>query len=314
MGVFNTFLDIFRFLYLERMIIFNNFHIVWILLIIWLVVAGVKIRDFIIEYRNVHKNIMKLSKPSERNELEILENIKTELNKYINVNIYKSSYISTPIGIGLFEKSIILMDKPYTDKELYYILLHEYTHFINKDVVVKIMTTVFCYIFWWFPPIQLLKKDLEQVLEVKCDLSVTGDMDKQKKVEYLSVIVSTLKSPKRTQNETLVGTALVEAKRKAEITERFEAVMDYIPSKKMIIISYVIATMFLLMSVLSYAYIVQPQYEAPEGESITTVEAYIVKTNEGEYLFYVDGNFDSELSEETAEVFIEHGYKLIEGD
>lgn len=306
--------DMFKVLYLDRINGFKSVNIILVLLIIWLVAAVIKIRDFIKEYRNVHKNIMKLSKPCESKELEILDNIKIELNKYIDVNIYKSSYISTPIGIGLFEKSIILMDKPYTDKELYYILLHEYTHFINKDVIVKIMTTFFCYIFWWFPPIQLLKKDLEQVLEIKCDLSVTGDMDKPKKVEYLSVIVSTLKSPKGTQNEVLVGTALVEVKRKAEITERFEAVMDYIPSKKIIIISYVIAILFLLMSVLSYAYIVQPHYEAPEDESIaiSTDDAYIVKTKDGKYLFYVNGSFRNELKVETVDVFIEYGYEIIE--
>ncbi|MFV0502783.1 MAG: M56 family metallopeptidase [Lachnospirales bacterium] len=91
---------------------FESIHIIKVLLTIWLVVSVVKIRDFIIEYKNVHKNIIKLSKPCESKELEILDTIKIELNKYININVYKSSYISTPIGIGLFDKSIVLMDKP----------------------------------------------------------------------------------------------------------------------------------------------------------------------------------------------------------
>lgn len=90
--------------------------------------------------------------------------------------------------------------------------------------------------------------------------------------------------------------------------------MEYIPSKKTTIISFLIATVFLLMSVLTYAYILQPHYEVPGGESIVISidEAYIVKTKDGKYLFYVDGKGDDELSEETVKIFIEHGYELIE--
>ncbi|MFV0503197.1 MAG: hypothetical protein ACK5LT_04425 [Lachnospirales bacterium] len=117
----------------------------------------------------------------------------------MKVNVYKSSYISTPIGIGIFEKSIILIDKPYTDKELYYILLHEYTQFLT-------------------------------------------------------------------------------------------------------------------ISVLSYAYILQPHFSAPEGESITISddEAYIIKTKGGKYLFFIDGVLDGKLSKETAKIFVDDRYMLVE--
>ncbi len=68
------------------------------------------------------------------------------------------------------------------------------------------------------------------------------------------------------------------------------------------------------MGVLSYAYILQPHYNAPDGESIiiSVDEAYIVKTKEGKYLFYVNGDFRNELRAETVEMFIEYGYEIIE--
>ncbi|MFV0502782.1 MAG: hypothetical protein ACK5LT_02270 [Lachnospirales bacterium] len=68
------------------------------------------------------------------------------------------------------------------------------------------------------------------------------------------------------------------------------------------------------MSVLSYAYILQPSYKAPTDESIaiSTDDAYIMKTKDGKYLFYIDGKIDDEISGETAKIFIDYGYKIIE--
>ncbi len=299
-------------LYLEQEELFEKFHIVGVLVSIWFIVAIVLIGKFIIEYRRVHECIMKLSKPCVGREAEVLDTIKIELNKYINVNIYKSSYISTPIAIGLFNKTIILTDGSYTDKELYYILLHEYTHFINKDVIVKIMTDIFCYFYWWYPTMRLLKKDLEEVLEIKCDLCVINNMQKQEKVEYLSVIINIIKNSKRTREEALIGVGFAKEKRRLEITKRFETIIEYVPNKRKVMFSAMIFTGFIAMDIFSYSFIIQPHYDAPEGIEISMKDAYIIQTKEGKYLFYINDELYSELRDETAEVFIEYGYQLKE--
>ena len=41
--------------------------------------------------------------------------------------------IESAFGVGVLRRYIILPDKTYTDAELHYILLHEYTHFLNHD-------------------------------------------------------------------------------------------------------------------------------------------------------------------------------------
>ncbi len=306
--------DVYRILHLESINDVVYISILTILLKVWIIVAIVKVIKFIIIYNRTASKLLETSEICNIAESDVLKKVKFDVKKDLKVNIYKCELVNIPIGVGLLNKSIILPNKVFTDNELYYILLHEYTHFLNKDVIVKIMTTVFCYIFWWFPPIQLLKKDLEQVLEIKCDLRVAEDMEKKSKVEYLSVIVNSLKNIELSQKELLIGTALIEAQKKVAITERFEAVMNYVPSKRTNIVSYIIVIVFLFISILSYSYVVQPAYKSPSDGSVTITneDTYILKTNAGKYFLYIDGVLNSEISQENVEVFLNDKFELIE--
>jgi len=310
----NLYADIYREVHLDN--IDNKVYILSlaILFLVWIGVAGIKITKFVVIYCKTYRSILMRADICEQKEVEILNSIKLKLNKDLKIDIYRSKEIDIPISMGLWKKSIVLPDKKLTDNELYYILIHEYTHFLNKDIIVKIMTKVFCDLFWWLPPIQLLKKDLEQLLEIKCDLRVTGKMNKKSKIEYLTVIVNILRNISNNQREIVIGATLVEAQKKSEITERFEVVMNYKASKSVKVVSFFIISIFLVLNILSYAYIVQPAYEAPEDNSkaITTEDAYIFKTLEGQYLLYMDGILVGEMSEENMKVFSEDNFKVIE--
>lgn len=113
--------------------------------------------------------------------------------KTVCSNHYQN-YINVPMEVGIFRKSILLPDEPYTDSELYYILKHEYTHFQNKDLLIKILIYIYWCLFWWNPAIYLLKNDLSQILEIKCDLDVIDHMGNEHRVEYLTTIVTMLKN------------------------------------------------------------------------------------------------------------------------
>ena len=93
----------------------------------------------------------------------------------------------------MFRKKILLPRIDYSEEELLYILLHEYIHFANRDIFVKLLVSLFCMIFWWDPVAHLLKQDLEQTLEIKCDLSVAKCLNMEERACYLRTIISTLK-------------------------------------------------------------------------------------------------------------------------
>ena len=46
---------------------------------------------------------------------------------------------------------------------------------------------------WWNPLVYLLRRDLPQILEIRCDMAVTKDYTVSQKAEYLQTIVNSLK-------------------------------------------------------------------------------------------------------------------------
>lgn len=273
-----------------------------------------KIIKFAILYRKTIDRIVKTSLPLGQREENILNKIRLNSSRKIKIKLLENEFINTPCGLGLIKKKIILPRNNYTEEELNYILLHEYTHFLNRDVLVKIMSSIFCDVFWWNIPMQLLKKDLEQVLEIKFDLTVVENMSDLDKADYLTIILRSLKLTTTNEREIEMGVALVGGKNKVNVAERFEAVVNYKYDNKVKFVKCVSVVFTVFITVLSYSFIPQPYYNAPEDGSITLTEnnTYILKTLEGKYFLYVEGVENGEISKETANVFIGDGFELKE--
>ena len=69
--------------------------------------------------------------------------------------------------------NIYLPKCEYSEEELYYILLHECTHFANGDLYIKWLTQICRCLCWWNPLVYKMQDMLEKNLEIRCDLTVT---------------------------------------------------------------------------------------------------------------------------------------------
>ena len=124
---------------------------------------------------------------------EVLQSIRKESKRNLKVQVFRTEQASTPMGVGIFRRKIILPCGEIPAQELEYILRHEYTHFLHGDLWVKLLTQVYCCLFWWNPLVYLLRRDLPQILEIRCDMAVTKDYTVSQKAEYLQTIVNYLK-------------------------------------------------------------------------------------------------------------------------
>lgn len=76
---------------------------------------------------------------------------------------------------GFFTPKIYMPKIHFSDEELYYILSHEYYHFLNRDIWIKLFIYIICSIFWFNPFIHILKTNLIHMLEIRCDNKVISD-------------------------------------------------------------------------------------------------------------------------------------------
>ena len=207
---------------------------------------------------------------------------------------------------------IILPNKTYTDTELHYILLHEYTHFLNHDTAVKLLVTLYCIIFWWNPIVYLLQKDLEQTLELKCDRAIAQTLNAQERTAYLRAILSAMKQGCTQQPVPQPSTALFRAEADKAMRERFTAVLACAEQPNSRTASAVLIGSFAVLLALSYAMLPQPAFEPPaEPDSSSTVyfndeNAYLKQSADGRYWLCIDGHKPYALTEGDVQFYLEH--------
>lgn len=208
--------------------------IVELLIFVWICVSMVLLVRFVKKYWSAYKQTVMLPKQNVKHLQAVMDQIQKEKKRSIPVKVLCCREVSSPFSIGLVKKQILLPVRDYSRDEVYYILLHEYTHFMNHDLMVKMIVHIFTCVFWWNPVVYLLQNDLEQILEMKCDVTVTASMEKEEKADYLKVMLSELL--KETDTKRIVSfpnttASFLGQKDQISIEERFRYVKAY-PNKK----------------------------------------------------------------------------------
>lgn len=226
-----------------------------------------------------------------------LEKVKELSSRKLSVRVCVCPDIDTPMGLGIFQRWIYLPDEEYTEEELFYIMAHEYTHFCNRDGVIKLLTLLFRGVFWWNPAVYLLKKDVGQILEIKCDVAVIQNFTKAEQIEYLFTILHALKDRPQppSGSPSRMATELVSRTEYDDVRERFELITR--ATKKVGVHCQVaFIGLAVLLTVLSYAFVLQPAFDPPVEEIFTDKSVTEITREEIQIIRMPDGMFFIELS------------------
>ena len=231
-----------------------------ILCAVWILGFCELLFRYLWQYRKAIHSVERYAEPWDKQINALLRQVQQQTRRTIKVQGYTAANIESAFGIGMIHKRIILPDKDYTEAELRYVLLHEYTHFLKHDTVVKLLVALFCLIFWWNPVVYLLQKDLEQNLEIKCDLSVARTLCSKERAEYLRTILVLMKQSDRKHRIPFAAAALFKTDADAAIKERFETVMAYSAHRRNRAASAVFTSVFTVLLIASYTVLPQPQF------------------------------------------------------
>lgn len=264
---------------------------------------------------------------------EILKTVQAEAKRYYKISLVVYPTADVPQTAGLFKKIILLPAGEYTDEELYYVLTHEYTHFLNRDLLVKMLVNVFVCVFWWNPLLLFLPADLDQMLEIKCDSTVTQKFSNLQKQRYMAVLrrlYDDAKAPKGILRRVISVFSMSFVRRgrreknldRAPLVERFDMIAN--PPKKPMVL-YVQVGFYIICAavmVASYLFIFQPYYEPPSEDIYTNSSVievndisdwYIEKDSDGRYfLFARENDIPIEIDIEAVETLILSGVEIRE--
>ena len=271
---------------------------------------------YIRQYRKAIYSVEHYAEPWDERTNALLEQVQRQTGRKITVQGYTALNIESAFGVGVLGKRIILPDRDYTESELRYVLLHEYTHFLNHDTIVKLLVTLFCMIFWWNPVVYLLQKDLEQTLEIKCDLSIARTLNEKERAAYLRTILSLMKQTGRTHRLPFTATALFKADAQAEIKERFATVMTYSAHQHRRATGAMFTGVFAVLLIASYAVLPQPKFEAPNKATAGVIyfdnsTAYIKQDRTGQYWLCIQNEQPTILKESEVDFYQQTGLKIV---
>ena len=290
---------------------------------IWTVVSVTLIVQFLWKSWKVSRKAEWYSTNKDPRAERVLDRVKNESWRMPAVSVCICPTLDIPMGTGLFRHRICLPEHEYTQEEMYYILKHEYTHFCNRDLTVKFLVHLFCCVFWWNPAVYLLKKDISQILEIKCDIRATEKFSKRERLEYLLTIVRVLEraeSSGRTQ-PPMLSTGLASRKNQGDTRERFRMITA-VPRSISRLCQSAFWTLAVTLVVLSYSFVLQPAFDPPVEDiytdssvvEIDTTNSYITKDQSGNYFMVIQSGEKIRINEAIAEVYLSEGMDFKGGE
>ena len=271
-----------------------------IFLFIWVCGCIFHIVRLFIKSRKVQKIIRKNACEDNTRGAEVLASIDSSCT----LPVRTCSGISVPVLAGYFKQGIYLPDYPYTDLELHYIILHEYTHWKRKDIWKKLLMHAICVVVWWNPAVYSIRRAFSQLLEFSCDKVLTDNISEEDVVDYLDTLRISFAMSQDSKIKTSLYTiefVNTSKKAKATILQRFNILLARNSAiRKKILPKCIIILIGLVWMYCSYYFIWQTYYDMPEqsawdkdiftDKKVTNIaddnNAYLEEQKDGSYIFH----------------------------
>lgn len=256
--------------------------------IIWVVGTIIAIGRYFVGYYIFTSNFKFIPETSDSRLIRICTNIQNDFNYNFKVKIISNKYIDTPAEYGFFKKVVLIDTDKYTDEELYYILLHELTHFRIRTNYVKFILNMIKAVLWWNPVIYLLYEYIDNILEVYVDRFVIQNCSS--KNGYMQCIANVVrKSADVNYNMNYVQPMAILSEGKIVLKRLKLIALDNKYSIKVCILICLLLFMYVFVS---SRYVIQPAYDTSEEDTripdLNNNESYILEIDDG-YMLYYDG-------------------------
>ena len=210
------------------------------------------------------------------------------------VTLAISDKATTAYQTGLIHLNIVLPRNihDFSEMDTQNMFRHELCHFLGNDLWSKLGLQIMVSILWWNPVAVLLSRNVEQMLELRCDRRVCARLTEHEQVSYLGTLVNLL-SDKRS-NPSKVSMDFAGCKEDAYVQQRFKMVLEGNAPTGSKMKSVMGCLLCAVLFVASYCIIWQPWGEPDKIDDIPAVGAdniYILHTVDGEYKLYSGDTF-----------------------
>ncbi|MCL2365895.1 MAG: M56 family metallopeptidase [Oscillospiraceae bacterium] len=267
-----------------------------VILLVWGVGSAIMLVRTVIMLCKVYEQRSKYALVESAQVKKMVEKLQLEWAEVI-----VSPDVGVPFVTGLFKARIYLPNMEMSDDVLEVILRHEYQHFKLHDLMIKVFYFVLSVLFWWNPIVHTFQRELDKLLEIRCDMALLATMNEEEKTLYLealaSVVTHTFHEKPVAEGNAL---ALVKSGQPGFMDQRIEIILNSgeLKSKRMRMASVVVVVALFFAS---YFVTIQPAHEVPADYDYFTISpenAHIVIAPDGRFWLHIDGLDRIELDED----------------
>lgn len=294
----------------------------WLVLLVLSLVSVLLLTRLLILVHREGRKIQNYAQTEDRRLLSLFQQVMEDVPSKRKCRLCVTKQVSSPYIFGVFSSTIVVPEPvlSLSDQDVCYILQHEWQHHLEKDVPVKLLVQVLCCVMWWNPLIFLLRHNLNQTLELKCDAGVMKGLDPEQRVNYaeallrvLTICGGTNAPASKAALASIPFSGLASFRKRAgsaDTMQRFDAVLaSGHRSKK---IGVAVTAVLLLLFLLSFCFIVQPASFPPEEDLMPSEEnssydmspvytqenAFLVDNQDGTYSVFVNSEYQHTIDSE----------------
>lgn len=224
----------------------------------------------------------------------------------LTVDVHIVPTFFSPIMTGFFRPIVVLPQSAakMDDLEVEYILRHEIGHYVGGDIWYKFAVQLLLCLLWWNPAVYLLRRSVNQLLELRSDSRACKSLTDDSRAEYTSVLLKVTRQSIK-ERKSIYAAGFIGQFEFAYIRHRIRILLSPRPNRKSHLLTALIAGLCISLYLGSYAFIVQPAARPSEAEDngylrLNPENAWLVPTADGQYEVWFDGNYLLTITAEAA--------------
>ena len=197
----------------------NHIWLLWLAAVLGLLIRKVTLYQGFVQY--IKAGLTPIS------DIEMLDRLsavaeRSGIKKPVELCV--NPLISTPLLIGIFHPCIVLPSADIPEKDFLYIILHELTHYKQRDILYKWLVQVTVCLHWFNPLVHLMGREITKACEFSCDEAVLTKMGNTSAQDYGKTLLDAMAAVGK-YKENLGAVTLSENKQL--LKERLVAIMNF---------------------------------------------------------------------------------------
>ncbi len=232
--------------------------------------------------------------------LSLLDSINHKFKKPVHFLLVRSPDTISPFITGFRTPTIILSDAVLDKDKLPHILNHELHHFYRKHLWLKFLFECVRNIYFWNPLVHMLTNQLNFILELDVDKTVTDTYDEPDKLTYMECLFYIYRLQYEENTASLPGIAFTTTQT-AGLRQRFDYLLNPPEREKGHFHSVIFYGILSTLIFLSVVFICEP-CSVPKDIDENTValdssNSYFLKRTDGTYDVYYNDEYKATVTQ-----------------